>query len=333
MLARGIESVRRVWDQPVPAALSRRHILAGLALFFFVLQGVTGILLLVYYRPSVDAAYHSIGVINDEVNLGWLVRSLHVWGSDLLILCGLLHLLRVYFARAYRAPRRFGWVFGMLLMVVVLAFGFTGGLLPWDQFAYWSVDAAKDTIAAIPVVGSSLLNVFWGGWDLGEEVLLRFYAFHVAILPWIAIGCLAGHLILSLRADGTPAADAPPALASRVTVADGALDALALSLLVGGLLLTVAVVYPQPLLAPADPLSPLPHVQPRWYLLPARWLLRHLPGTAGAVVVATLFIVLLAVPFIDRKPHESAAGGVIRWSLGIVAVAAWLFMALMQYLS
>lgn len=320
--------LRRALDTPAAGRLGWRHLFGGLALFFFALQIGTGVLLLVYYRPSADAAYHSIGVITDEVTFGWLVRSLHAWGSDLLILCGLLELLRVYFARAYRAPRRLAWASGILLLVVLLTFGFTGSLLPWDQFAYWSVDAAKDTIAAIPIVGSGLLNVFWGGWDLGQEVLLRFYAFHVGILPWIALCCLATYVVLLWRVRAAPAASL-----AHATIADVVLDLMMIGLLVGGVLLSVAVVCPPSLLAPADPLAPLPHVQPRWYLLPARWLLRHLPGPVAAAVVVTLFLLLMAVPLIDRKPIESPTGAAIRWLLGIIIVAAWALMAVMQYLS
>jgi quinol-cytochrome oxidoreductase complex cytochrome b subunit len=306
-----------------------RHWLGALTLLFFCLQVITGILLLVYYRPSTDGAYQSIAIIVDEVRVGWLIRSLHYWSAALLILCSLLHLVQVYFARAYLPPRRASWAAGILLLVAILAFGFTGTLLPWDQYAYWSIDSSRQTIAGIPVVGDLLLNLFWGGWELGEEVLLRFYAFHVGILPWVALACLSVHLVLVWRAGFQ---GSQPSSVARV-LAGVAPNLLIVVLLTFGILVSLAIVLPPELLAPADALSPLPDVQPRWYFLPARQLLRHLSGATAALVVIALFVLLLSVPLIDRRPTETRRGVLIRWILGLSAVVAWMLMAVRQYLS
>lgn len=309
----------------VVVRLRTRHLLGGLAVFFLGLQVVTGILLLVYYRPTEGAAYASMGILLDEVRLGWLVRGIHWWSSQLLIATGLLHLVQVYFTRAYQPPRRAHWVTGILLFVVVLAFGFTGTLLPWDQYAYWEVDAALRSVGGVPLIGSTLLNVFWGGWELGEEVLMRFYAFHVGILPWLAAVCVAVHIVLVWRTGLRPAV-----ALQTTTLREAAVGLAIVTLLATGVLVSLATLAAPPLEPPADPLSPLPAVQPRWYFLPARQLLRHLPGGAAAGVVALVFLLLLCVPFLDRAAVESGRGRTIRWLLGMAAVAAWVGLALRQ---
>ena len=303
--------------------------LGGLVLFFFSLQILTGIPLLIYYRPSADAAFASLGIIMDDVRLGWLVRSVHHWSANLLILSGLLHLVNVYFRRAYVAPKRTAWVTGILVFVVILGFGLTGTLLPWDQYAYWEIDAARETIATIPFVGTPLLGMFWGGWDIGQEVLLRFYAFHVGILPWLALTFLSIHLVLTWRARHAESARASVAAGSPLA----ALDLFIAGLLVTGVLLTLAILFPPELAVPADPMTPLAHVQPPWYLLPARQLMRHLSGGIASLVVLSLFALVVSVPFVDRGTRTSPPATAVRWLLGIAAAAAWLFLALRQYMS
>ena len=303
--------------------------LGGVALFFFCVQIATGIPLLIYYRPSSEAAFASLGIIMDEVRLGWLVRSVHSWSANLLILCGLLHLVNVYFRRSYVVPKRTAWVTGILLFIVILGFGLTGTLLQWDQYAYWEIDAARETIVSIPFVGGPLLELFWGGWDIGQEVLLRFYAFHIGILPWLALVWLAIHLTLVWRARRAEATATPRPAASPVA----ALDLFIGMLLISGGLLTLAILFPPELGAPADPMVPLVHVQPRWYLLPARQLLRHLSGGIASLVVLGLFALVVSVPFVDRSASTSPMARALRWLFGIAAVAAWLFLALRQYKS
>lgn len=321
-------------DRLTGVAVSAVANLGGVALFLFGVQIVTGILLLAYYRPAADAASASMGIINDEVRFGWLVRSVHWWSSDLLILVGLLHLVRVYFSRGYAAPRQMAWVSGILLFIVILGFGFTGTLLPWDQYAYWSIDSSRETIVTIPLIGNILLALFWGGWEIGQEVLLRFYALHISILPWLALVCLSMHLGLLWRARRIESSALRP-VSSRAArwFAAGMVDVFIAALLLCAGLLTLAIVFPPELAPPADPLSPLAHVQPRWYLLPARQLLRHLSGGVASLVTAALLALILLVPFIDRSAAPSSASRTVHWVLGAAAVAAWVFLALRQYMS
>ena len=116
----------------------RTYYLGGITLFFFIVQVITGILLTVYYQPTPDTAHNSILFIMNEVNFGWLIRSVHSWGANLMVIFCVLHLLRVFFQGAYKAPREITWGAGFFLLVVTLAFGFTGYLLPLDQLYFWS---------------------------------------------------------------------------------------------------------------------------------------------------------------------------------------------------
>ena len=324
------EILRLERQRTVPPHISVLHYLGALAVIIFFVEAASGILLMVYYRPSAGAAYYSTGIIMDEVRLGWLVRSLHRLGSDLLILLCFLHLIRVYFSRAYQAPRQLNWIIGVLLLVLVLTLGFTGTLLPWDQYAYWYIDGARKTIAGVPVVGSLVLALIWGGWEIGEEVLLRFYAFHVGVLPWLALALLLLHVLLIWRFGiKAPApAHAPPDAAPTPFLPDFLLSLLMATLLVGGALVSIAVCFPATLGEQADPLSPLGHALPRWYLMPLRELLRGLPGGAASLTVMAFFLVVLFVPALDRGAAQPRWSRILQPALGLLVIAAWLALTL-----
>ncbi|MFQ5665336.1 MAG: cytochrome b N-terminal domain-containing protein [Candidatus Binatia bacterium] len=308
--------------------ISSLHYLGALVLTAFCLEVVTGTLLMVYYRPAAGAAYYSTGIIMDEVRFGWLVRSLHQRGADLLVLLLLLFMARVYFARAYQRPRHLNWASGVVLLVLVLALGFTGTLLPWDQYAYWYTESARQTVAGIPVLEQRLLGLFWGGWDLGEEVLLRFYAFHVGVLPWLAATCLGVHFLLVWRVRSAQPAAASAALWSP----DFLLSLLIAALLLGGLLVSAAVCLPASLAVQADPLSGLPHVQPPWYLLAVRGLLQRLPGWLAALSTLAFFSLLLLLPVLDRATALPVWKRVLHGAAGLAVISLWVFLSLVAYL-
>lgn len=195
--ARARTSLGQELDQPVSPTIGWRHAIGALTVFFFVVEILTGILLMVYYQPTAGDAYDSVQYIMSTANLGWLVRGLHVWAGTLLVLFALLHLVRVWGQGAYRGGRGFNWGLGVLLLLMLLAFGFTGMLLPWDQAAFWTIDEAREAISHVPFLGPLLLGVLWGGIEeLGEGALLRFYVFHVGLLPWITVALLGLHLYL-----------------------------------------------------------------------------------------------------------------------------------------
>lgn len=171
------------------------YYLGGITLFFFVVQAITGILLALYYHPTPESAYDSILFIMNAVNFGWLVRSIHAWGANLMIVFCVLHLLRVAIQGAYRAPREMTWLVGVGLLLLTLGFGFTGYLLPWDERAFWATTVGTQIAGAVPFIGNSIQEFLRGGPDLSALTLSRFFDVHVLVLPVLLAGALGLHLL------------------------------------------------------------------------------------------------------------------------------------------
>jgi quinol-cytochrome oxidoreductase complex cytochrome b subunit len=179
----------------IPAGV-RTYFLGGLTLFFLGVQVVTGVLLTLYYRPSPDGAYQSVLYIMNEVRFGWLIRSIHAWSANLMVLSCVLHLLRVFVQGAYKKPREMTWIVGVVLLLITLGFGFTGYLLPWDQRAYWATTVGTEIAGAVPVIGDALLHFLRAGDDLSGLTLSRFYGIHTLILPLSIVIFVGIHLAL-----------------------------------------------------------------------------------------------------------------------------------------
>jgi quinol-cytochrome oxidoreductase complex cytochrome b subunit len=172
------------------------YFLGGMALFLFVVQVVTGTLLSLYYKPSPDQAFESVQGIMTEVKFGWLIRSVHSWGANLLIGVLFLHVLTTYMMRAYRRPREFTWITGILLLGLFMALGFSGYLLPWNELSFFATRVGTALAGKVPLVGDKLLLVARGGENVTGDTLSRFYALHVAIFPLLALALLGLHLYL-----------------------------------------------------------------------------------------------------------------------------------------
>ena len=175
---------------------SALYYLGGMTLFFFIVQVATGILLMLYYRPSADEAYESVQFITTTVPFGWLIRSIHSWSANLMVFFAFLHLASVYFLKAYRRPRELTWVTGVLLLFLTMGFGFSGYLLPWNELAFFATKVGTDIAGAVPVMGDSIVRFLRGGDNVTGGTLSRFYGWHVAILPAITVLLLGLHLAL-----------------------------------------------------------------------------------------------------------------------------------------
>ncbi len=172
------------------------YYLGGITLFCFTVQATTGILLALYYQPTPETAYNSILVIMNQLNFGWLIRSVHAWSANLMIVFCILHLLRVVVQGAYKKPRELTWMVGMGLLFVTLGFGFTGYLLPWDQRAFWATTVGTEIAGAVPFVGDFVREFLRGGADVSAATLTRFFGVHVLVLPVVLAGLLLVHIIL-----------------------------------------------------------------------------------------------------------------------------------------
>jgi quinol-cytochrome oxidoreductase complex cytochrome b subunit len=175
------------------------YTLGSATLFVAMVQGITGILLTIYYVPTPDHAYDSVVYITTQLPAGWFIRGLHHWGASAMIVLTAAHLLRVFFYGAYKYPRETTWITGVLLLLVVVGFGFTGYLLPWDQKAYWATTVGTQIAGLVPFVGDWVLRIARGGPELSAVTLARFFGTHVWVLPAALASLIGVHLYLVIR--------------------------------------------------------------------------------------------------------------------------------------
>ena len=176
----------------------------GLGIIAAILFGVltwTGILLMIYYVPSVERAYSTMKEIQLSVPLGQFFRNMHRWSAHGMVLVVIFHMARVFYTGAYKPPREFNWTIGVFLLLLTLFASFTGYLLPWDQLAYWAITVGTNIAGYAPIVGDSMREMLLGGTEVGQNALIRFYTLHIAIIP-LAITLLISVHIWRVRKDG-----------------------------------------------------------------------------------------------------------------------------------
>jgi cytochrome b6 len=317
------------------------YYLGGMTLFFFVVQVVTGILLMLYYRPSADEAFESVEFIMTTVPFGWLVRSVHSWSANLMVFFAFAHLASAYFMKAYRRPRELTWLSGCLLLFITLGFGFSGYLLPWNKLAFFATKVGTDIAGSVPIVGEWVLRFLRGGDRVSGGTLSRFYGWHVAILPAISVGLLTLHLLLvQLLGMSVPpsiersAKQHPP---MRFFPHFVLRDLLGWTIALG-LLAALAALFPWELGEKADPFAPaFADIRPEWYFVFMFETLKLMPGgeIAGIeyeAIPILLFglagLAMLLVPFLDRAVEKRGESVGFTWIgvlalVYIVAFTAW----------
>lgn len=175
--------------------------LGFLSFWMFIVLTITGALLMLYYIPSTELAYQSMQNLATEVNFGILMRNLHKWSAEAMVMIVFLHMLRVFFTGAYRPPREFNWGIGVILMIITLLLSFTGYLLPWDQLSFWAITVGGNIGGAAPFLGDATRSALLGAPEVGQETLIRFYVLHVMILPLVLAFLVAIHF-WRVRKDG-----------------------------------------------------------------------------------------------------------------------------------
>jgi quinol-cytochrome oxidoreductase complex cytochrome b subunit len=191
-----------------PTRVHRTHVkithtycLGGLSFFLFLGLTITGVLLMFYYVPSVDRAYQDMQALQTDVRFGMLMRNTHRWMAHGMVITVLLHMMRVFYTGAYKPPREFNWVVGVVLLVLTLLLSFTGYLLPWDELAFWAITVGTNMIGSDPILGETNHFVLVGGFEVGQNALIRFYTLHVVGLPLLAAIFMAVHF-WRIRRDG-----------------------------------------------------------------------------------------------------------------------------------
>lgn len=315
--------------------LSWGYYLGGLALFFFIVQVVTGLMLLFYYQPTVSDAHASVEFITEHVPGGALVRNIHAWASSLMIASVMFHLLTAFAMKAFHRPREMTWVTGVFLLGIAFAFGFTGYLLPWHQIA---VNATKIGMQTIEQMGAYLpgelatwpkllKEAIQGEATVGQATLSRFFALHVIVLPMVVAGTLGAHL-LSVQLHGmSRGVDEEPRHMEKFfptfLLKDLSVWGVAfLVLFIIGLCLPFESFFPYPLFEPFDPKGSTPDgIKPEWYFFWVYYPLELLPFWVIIVGSGLLGGVLLATPWIFRNTS--------RRTLQLLAIAAGGYLVIM----
>ena len=310
----------------------------GATLFFFLVQVLTGILLMMYYSPSSDSAYESVQFIVSKVQFGWLIRSIHCWSANLMVFFAFVHLFSVFFTVSYRRPREMTWVSGMFLLMLALGFGFSGYLLPWNELSYFATRVGTDIAGKLPLLGGLLLKIIRGGEHVTGATLTRFFGLHVAILPGLFTALLVLHLVFVQRqgmSEPTDWRSLPPEKRRSIPFfPDFLLRDLLFWLILVNVLAILAVFLPWELGVKADQFKSAPAgIKPEWYFMFMFQTLKKMPahvlsmeGEVLAILVFTFAgLAALLLPFWDWKARQ----GKRNWTLTILGVAALLFMIAM----
>ncbi len=193
------EALQKALNKPVPKHVNFWFCFGGTTFLFLCFNIFTGLFLMMYYRPTTAEAFSSVLMITNEVPFGWLFRGVHHWSATLMTVTVLIHMARVFFYGAYKHPRELNWVVGVGLFMVVLGFGFSGYLLPWNQISYWASAVGTSAPSAVPVIGPYIVEMLRGGTNLTGITLTRFFTLHVAILPVALLGLLVVHFMILRR--------------------------------------------------------------------------------------------------------------------------------------
>jgi quinol-cytochrome oxidoreductase complex cytochrome b subunit len=307
----------------------------GMTLFLFTVQVATGILLLLYYRPSSENAFESVQFIITEVKFGWLIRSIHSWSANLMIATLFIHMFSVYFLRAYRQPREFTWLSGVALLFIAICFGFSGYLLPWNKLAFFATKVGTEIAGVVPVVGRPMLRFLRGGDDVTGATLTRFFGFHVAVLPATATVLIGIHVLLvQLHGMSVPERYQAERVKKMKFFPNFLMRDLIGWILAIGALAALAALFPWELGEKADAFAPAPAgIKPEWYFLFMFQTLKYLPAKLwkfdGEVVGILAFsfgaLMLFLVPFLDKGPGNQRR----RLIFNVFGVLVLLYMAVM----
>lgn len=326
--------------------LSYWYFLGGITLFLFVIQVCTGMLLLLYYRPTSGEAFESVQYITTKVQFGWLIRSIHSWSANLMVFTAFAHMFSVFFMRSYRRPRELTWVTGVLLLFLVLAFGFSGYLLPWNTLAFFATKVGTEVAGQVPVVGKAVLVFLRGGQDVSGATLSRFFGFHVAVLPGIATLLIAAHLLLVqyFGISVPPKVDEewsehPEKKREMHFFPNFALRELMAWYIALGVLGALAAVFPWELGTKADPFASAPAgIRPEWYFMFMFESLKLIPSKVffidgevlGILAFSFAGLALLVVPFLEVRTRRFGAWWIT--GVGVLVLAYMTSMTVYGYL-
>jgi cytochrome b6 len=306
------------------------YYVGGMCLYLFIIQVITGILLLLYYKPTAEAAFESVQYIMTEVPFGWLIRSIHSYAANLFIGFVFIHMFSVFLMKGYRQPRELTWISGVFLLFLAMAFGFSGYLLPWNQLAYLATNVGTNFAVMVPFIGDWLLEFMRGGTEVTGATLTRFFGFHVAVLPGICTALLGVHLILVQRHGMSVPISVEKEIQSgkakrlEIPFVPNFLyrDILGWTLALG-LIVLLSTLFPWELGEKADILKPAPpHVRPEWFFVFMYQTLKYVPKALGVFGFAVGAMIWIVLPFFDKKSNR----GEINRPFTIIGVVALVYV-------
>ena len=327
--------VKDLLNEKMPKGVNWPQTLGSSLLAVIVVQIITGILLSLYYSPNAEAAYESVQYIENNVTLGSLIRGVHHFAASAMVILIFLHIIRTFFYGAYKKPRHWTWIFGVVLLLITLGFAFTGYLLPWDMKAYFATKVGINIGGIVPVLGEYVVKVMQGGSEMGTITLSRFFSLHVTILPLLLVLVVGIHLYY-IRLHGTT----PPGLKqgepveykNRFYPLQLFRDSV-VAFIVIAIVLVLASTLGAPLEAKADPNDTAYIPRPDWYFYSLFQLLKIFEGKleiVGAVILpGAFFTLLILLPFIDKNPERKLSKRPLATGLGsffvvaILALTAW----------
>jgi ubiquinol-cytochrome c reductase cytochrome b subunit len=321
----GLETaLRRFFFEDIPGSAGWAQVFGSIALFLFVTQAVTGILLAFNYAPTPGEAYESVLYILRKVVAGKMIRGLHHWGASLMIIVVFVHMAQVFIYGAYKKPREVTWMAGVGLLLLTLAFGLTGYLLPWDNRAYWGTMVTTKIIGTAPF-GNLLLRVIGAANGIGVVTFSRFYALHTMVLPAVMVILIAMHVYLVRRHGVAPST--PETVPTQKFYPKQAFRDIVAIFISFAVLFAAAALMQVPLERLADPTETTYVPRPEWYFLFLFQLLKVFQGSlepVGTIVLPSLVVVaLLALPFIDRIQLRRANRRILAGCVVILAFSVW----------
>jgi ubiquinol-cytochrome c reductase cytochrome b subunit len=322
----GLESaVKNFLYEDIPASAGWHQIIGSMAVFFFVIQVFTGALLAFNYAPTPGEAYNSVKYIMTELTAGPLIRGLHHWGASMMLIIVVLHMIQVFIYGAYKKPREATWMVGVTLLLITLAFGLTGYLLPWDNRAYWGTVVTTQIASQAPIAGPYLLRLLGSQGAVGNVTFSRFYALHTVLLPPLTIIIIGVHIYL-VRKHGVAAAPGDTARKRKFFPEQVFKDTVGIAIAFI-ILFAMAVVAKVPLERLADPTDTAYIPRPEWYFLFLFQFLKFFKGSlevVGSVVLPGIAVLtLFLIPFIDRGPMIRLGKRTFAITFVLLAAIAW----------
>lgn len=331
------EVFQLVMEEDIPGGPRYSYSVGSSLLFIFGLQAVSGVWQLFYYVPTINHAYDSVNYLRLEVPFGWLIHGIHYWGAQAMIVMIALHMVRVFIWGAYKHPRELTWLMGVVLLLLTLGLSFTGALLPWDEKGYFAAEVGTSIAGTVPLVGSWIKGLLRGGASMDQITLSRFFITHVAILPALLMSFIGVHVV-AFRRQGSVG---PWKESQRKTTGPFWPDQVYKDIIVISVLflimITLVVFARAPITGPADPIDTTYQPKPEWNFLFLYQALKAFKGawepvgTVGLPLVG--IIILILIPFVDRKLKRSPAKRPVAMTFLGLAAASIITLTITGYLS